>query len=103
MYRGQLSEAGLAPWLIRALRKLLRRDRLVFLPSFLPSTMTTTPPKPVPAEAVPEHNGLIHGLSAAELQVLCEKSLEARAAAYCECPATNTPPPLGSLESLPAR
>jgi hypothetical protein len=46
----------------------------------------TTPIKPVPAEQVPEKDGLIHGVSAAELQSLCEKCIEAKATAYCKCP-----------------
>jgi cytidine deaminase len=38
------------------------------------------------AEAVDEKDGLIHGVSAAEVQVLCTTSLEARGRAYCEFP-----------------
>ncbi|KAF2682422.1 cytidine deaminase [Lentithecium fluviatile CBS 122367] len=44
--------------------------------------MTTTI-KPVPAEQIPEKDGLIHGLSVAELQTLCEKCVKAKATAYC--------------------
>jgi cytidine deaminase len=45
--------------------------------------MTTTI-KPVPAEQVSEKDGLIYGVSTAELQSLCEKCIEAKATAYCE-------------------
>ncbi|KAH8732641.1 cytidine deaminase-like protein [Phaeosphaeriaceae sp. PMI808] len=36
-----------------------------------------------PAEAVSKKDGLIHGLSAAELQVIGEQCIEAKAGAYC--------------------
>lgn len=55
-------------------------------PSLLPSDMTTTI-KPVPAEQVAEKDGLIHGLSSEELDLLCVKCVQAKATAYCECPA----------------
>ncbi|KAL1795231.1 hypothetical protein ACET3X_007047 [Alternaria dauci] len=42
-----------------------------------------TIPKFSPGEAVTEQNGLIHGVSAQELQVLGEQCFEARAKAYC--------------------
>ncbi|KAF2874804.1 cytidine deaminase-like protein [Massariosphaeria phaeospora] len=47
--------------------------------------MPATPIKPVPAtdEPVTENDGLIHGLSAVELQSLCVSCIEARATAYC--------------------
>jgi cytidine deaminase len=45
--------------------------------------MTTTIPKFSPGEAVTEKDGLIHGVSAQELQVLGEQCFEARGKAYC--------------------
>jgi cytidine deaminase len=44
---------------------------------------TVTIPKFSPGEAVTEQDGLIHGVSAQELQVLGEQCFEARAKAYC--------------------
>ncbi|KAF2441981.1 cytidine deaminase, partial [Karstenula rhodostoma CBS 690.94] len=43
----------------------------------------STQVKAVAAEPVPEKDGLIHGVSLAEVQALCETSLEARGRAYC--------------------
>ena len=40
--------------------------------------------KPVPAETVDEKDGLIRGVSAAELQSICTACLDARDKAYCE-------------------
>ncbi|CAI6332097.1 unnamed protein product [Periconia digitata] len=45
--------------------------------------MTTSTFNPVPAESVPEKDGLIHGVSAAELQDIGQKCLDAKATAYC--------------------
>ncbi|KAF2636331.1 cytidine deaminase [Massarina eburnea CBS 473.64] len=45
--------------------------------------MSTSSFKPVPAEPVSEKDGLIHGISAAELQVLGQECLDAREKAYC--------------------
>ncbi|KAF9735684.1 hypothetical protein PMIN06_006785 [Paraphaeosphaeria minitans] len=57
---------------------------LALLPSPSSFAMSTqVPAKPVPAEQVDEKDGLIHGVSAAELQSLCTTSLEARGKAYC--------------------
>lgn len=36
------------------------------------------------AEPVPEQNGLIHGVSAEELQALANTCFEAKTKAYCE-------------------
>ncbi|KAF1969931.1 cytidine deaminase [Bimuria novae-zelandiae CBS 107.79] len=44
---------------------------------------TTSDVKPVPAEPVPEKDGLIHGVAAAELQAICTTALDARSGAYC--------------------
>jgi len=44
---------------------------------------TTAVPKFSPGEAVAEKDGLIHGVSAQELQVLGEQCFDARARAYC--------------------
>jgi cytidine deaminase len=44
---------------------------------------TVTIPKFSPGEAVTEQDGLIHGVSAQELQVLGEQCFDARAKAYC--------------------
>ena len=46
--------------------------------------MPATPIQAVPAEPVPEKDGLIYGVSAAELQSLCETCMDAREKAYCE-------------------
>jgi hypothetical protein len=54
------------------------------LPSFLPLIMSTSSFKPIPAEPVSEKDGLIHGVSAAELQDIGQKCLDARATAYCK-------------------
>ncbi|EOA88742.1 hypothetical protein ACJQWK_06177 [Exserohilum turcicum] len=43
----------------------------------------TTIPTFTPGESVKEENGLIHGVSVAELQVLGEQCFEARERAYC--------------------
>ncbi|KAF2847594.1 cytidine deaminase [Plenodomus tracheiphilus IPT5] len=45
--------------------------------------MTTPAPKFTPGEGVTETNGLIHGVSAQELQVLGEQCFEAKTRAYC--------------------
>ncbi|KAF2800002.1 cytidine deaminase [Melanomma pulvis-pyrius CBS 109.77] len=45
--------------------------------------MTTTALKPVPVEPASEQDGLIHGLSVEELQILCTKCIDAKATAYC--------------------
>lgn len=45
--------------------------------------MSTTPFKPVAAEPVNEENGLIHGVSAQELQVIGEQCIDAKSKAYC--------------------
>ncbi|KAF1830636.1 cytidine deaminase [Decorospora gaudefroyi] len=45
--------------------------------------MTTSIPKFSPGEAVTEKDGLIHGLSAQELQLLAEQCFEAKTKAYC--------------------
>ncbi|KAJ4287347.1 hypothetical protein N0V90_012745 [Kalmusia sp. IMI 367209] len=45
--------------------------------------MSTPQIKPVPAEPVSEKDGLIHGVSAAELQSICETCIEAKSKAYC--------------------
>lgn len=42
---------------------------------------------PVPGEQVTEKDGLIHGISAVELQTLCQTAIEAKATAYCKYPA----------------
>lgn len=44
----------------------------------------TTIPTFTPGESVKEENGLIHGVSVAELQVLGEQCFEARERAYCK-------------------
>ncbi|KAF1935257.1 cytidine deaminase [Clathrospora elynae] len=44
---------------------------------------TTTVPSFTPGEAVTEKDGLIHGVSAQELQVLGEQCFEAKGKAYC--------------------
>jgi hypothetical protein len=49
--------------------------------SLLPSTMTTTSFQS--AEAVADKDGLIHGVSAHELQILGEQCIEAKGKAYC--------------------
>ena len=48
-----------------------------------PSTMSMTSFKPVAAEPVNEENGLIHGVSAQELQVIGELCIDAKSKAYC--------------------
>ncbi|KAF1359516.1 cytidine deaminase [Lizonia empirigonia] len=45
--------------------------------------MSTAPFKPVAAEPVNEENGLIHGVSAQELQVIGEQCIDAKSKAYC--------------------
>jgi len=45
--------------------------------------MSTTSFKPVAAEPVNEENGLIHGVSAQELQVIGEHCIDAKTKAYC--------------------
>ncbi|KAG9199675.1 hypothetical protein G6514_008230 [Epicoccum nigrum] len=45
--------------------------------------MSTTSFKPVAAEPVNEENGLIHGVSAQELQVIGEQCIDAKTKAYC--------------------
>ncbi|KAH9878861.1 hypothetical protein J1614_002296 [Plenodomus biglobosus] len=45
--------------------------------------MTTPTPKFTPGEGVTERDGLIHGVSAQELQVLGEQCFEAKTRAYC--------------------
>ncbi|KAF1996275.1 cytidine deaminase [Amniculicola lignicola CBS 123094] len=45
--------------------------------------MTTTYPKPVPAEPADGKDGLIHGLSTLELESLSDKCHEAKTTAYC--------------------
>lgn len=45
--------------------------------------MSTTSFKPVAAEPVNEENGLIHGVSAQELQVIAEQCIDAKTKAYC--------------------
>ncbi|CAO2656524.1 Nn.00g053270.m01.CDS01 [Neocucurbitaria sp. VM-36] len=45
--------------------------------------MTTVSPSFSPAEAVTEKDGLIHGVSAEELQVLGEQCFDAKTRAYC--------------------
>jgi hypothetical protein len=39
--------------------------------------------QPIAAESVPEKDGLIHGVSAQELQMLGEECIEAKTKAYC--------------------
>ena len=39
--------------------------------------------QPIAAESVPEKDGLIHGVSVQELQVLGEECIEAKTKAYC--------------------
>lgn len=51
--------------------------------SLLFTMSTTTIPNFSPGEAVTEQDGLIHGVSAQELQVLGEQAFDARARAYC--------------------
>jgi cytidine deaminase len=36
------------------------------------------------AEAVPDKDGLIHGVSAEELQIIGEQCIDAKARAYCK-------------------
>lgn len=45
--------------------------------------MSTTSFKPVAAEPVNEENGLIHGVSAQELQIIGEQCIDAKSKAYC--------------------
>ncbi|OSS49841.1 hypothetical protein B5807_06045 [Epicoccum nigrum] len=45
--------------------------------------MSTTSFKPVAAEPVNEESGLIHGVSAQELQVIGEQCIDAKTKAYC--------------------
>ncbi|KAF1959186.1 cytidine deaminase [Byssothecium circinans] len=45
--------------------------------------MSTSSFTPIPAEPISEKDGLIHGVSAVELQILGQKCLDARATAYC--------------------
>lgn len=45
---------------------------------------TNAVPKFSPGEAVTETDGLIHGVSAQELQVLGEQAFDARGRAYCK-------------------
>ena len=45
---------------------------------------TPTIPKFSPGEAVNQENGLIHGVSAQELQILGEQCFDARERAYCK-------------------
>jgi hypothetical protein len=51
--------------------------------SFLSFAMSTTSFKPVAAEPVDEQNGLIHGVSAQELQIIGAQAIDAKAKAYC--------------------
>jgi hypothetical protein len=50
--------------------------------SLLPSTMSTTTTSFQSAEAKPDKDGLIHGVSAQELQILGEQCAEAKGKAY---------------------
>jgi cytidine deaminase len=45
--------------------------------------MSTISFKPVAAEPVDEQNGLIHGVSAQELQIIGGQAIDAKAKAYC--------------------
>ncbi|KAJ4343023.1 hypothetical protein N0V87_000741 [Didymella glomerata] len=45
--------------------------------------MSTTSFKPVAAEPIDEQNGLIHGVSAQELQIIGAQAIDAKAKAYC--------------------
>lgn len=45
--------------------------------------MSTTSFKPVAAEPVDEQNGLIHGVSAQELQIIGGQAIDAKSKAYC--------------------
>ncbi|KAH6638115.1 cytidine deaminase [Boeremia exigua] len=45
--------------------------------------MSTSSFKPVAAEPVNEENGLIHGVSAQELQIIGEQCIDAKTKAYC--------------------
>ena len=47
---------------------------------------TSSVPKFSPGETVTEKDGLIHGVSMQELQVLGERCFEAKAKAYCMYP-----------------
>jgi hypothetical protein len=60
----------------------------VALSSLFPFIMPTT--SFTSAEAVADKDGLIHGVSAEELQVIGEQCIEAKARAYCMCTQART-------------
>lgn len=59
-------------------------------PRSLPSMMTTPTWTFTPGEAVEPRDGLIHGVSTAELQLLGEQCFEAKTKAYCKWDAMHT-------------
>jgi hypothetical protein len=85
--QGQLPAASLslappAPLLIKRHRGQRGNGPELCSPS--PASNMTSSFQPIAAEAVPEKDGLIHGVSAQELQVLGAECIEAKTKAYCK-------------------